>query len=178
MARTLVGIGAHSADFVWRAAGTIALVTSQGDSAIVIALSYGERGESGVLWKEPNQTEENVKKIRHEQASKAAGIVGASFRCLDLGDYPLVITDAALEQLVVLLRELQPDILLTHTPKDPFNPDHPVASQAAQKARCWLLGQAWPVPSSASNLPVSTSLSHTNQSCVSSSPTPLWTSHP
>jgi 4-oxalomesaconate hydratase len=30
---------------------------------------------------------------------------------------------------------MQPNIVLTHTPKDPFNPDHPVACQAVQKAR-------------------------------------------
>ena len=135
MGKRLLVIGAHSADFVWRAAGTAALVTSQGGAATVVALSYGERGESGELWKEPNQTIENVKRIRHEEASAAAAEVGASFRCLDLGDYPLNITDPALNELVELLRELGPDILLTHTPLDPFNPDHPVACQAVQKAR-------------------------------------------
>lgn len=135
MSKKLLVIGAHSADFVWRSAGTIASITTQGGSASVIALSYGERGESGELWKEPNQTEENVKRIRHEQASKAAGIVGATFKCLDLGDYPLNITEAALEQIVELYRELQPNVVLTHTPIDPFNPDHPVASEAVQKAR-------------------------------------------
>jgi 4-oxalomesaconate hydratase len=133
--KKLLVIGAHSADFVWRSAGTIALVTSQGGSATVIALSYGERGESGELWKEPGQTIENVKRIRHEQASAAADIVGAEFRCLDLGDYPLTIGDAAMEQLAGLFREMEPDIVLTHTPVDPFNPDHPVASQAVQQAR-------------------------------------------
>lgn len=65
----------------------------------------------------------------------AARIVGADFRCLDLGDYPLKMTDAAQEELVELFREVQPDIVLTHTPKDPFNPDHPVACQAVQQAR-------------------------------------------
>jgi len=135
MTRRLLVIGAHSADFVWRSAGAIALRTSKGGSATVLALSYGERGESGSLWKEPDQTVENVKRIRHEQASEAAAIVGADFRCLDLGDYPLVITDAALEELVAFFRDLQPDIVMTHTPTDPFNPDHPVASQAVQKAR-------------------------------------------
>ncbi|MBN1451513.1 MAG: PIG-L family deacetylase [Anaerolineales bacterium] len=135
MGKNLLVIGAHSADFVWRAGGTIALVTSQGGSATVIALSYGERGESGELWKEPNQTVENVKRIRHEEASAAAGTLGAAFRCLDLGDYPLTITESAMEQLVGIFQEVQPDILLTHTPADPFNPDHPVACQAVQKAR-------------------------------------------
>jgi 4-oxalomesaconate hydratase len=133
--RKLLVIGAHSADFVWRAAGTIAVITSQGGSADVIALSYGERGESGELWKEPGQTVENVKRIRHEEAEKAAAAVGAAFRCLDLGDYPLNITQVATDLLVGLFQEIQPNILFTHTPVDPFNPDHPVACQAVQKAR-------------------------------------------
>lgn len=128
-------VGAHSADFVWRAAGTIAVIVSRGGSARVIALSYGERGESGNLWKEPDQTIQNVKRVREEQAVAAAAAVGASFRCLDLGDYPLKITDEAMEQLVELMREEAPDVILTHTPVDPFNPDHPVAYQAVQKAR-------------------------------------------
>lgn len=135
MSKKLLVIGAHSADFVWRSGGITALVTSQGGSAVVIALSYGEHGESGELWKEPNQTVENVKRIRHEQAREAAGVLGATFRCLDLGDYPLNITDSAMQQMVELFREIQPDVVLTHTPLDPFNPDHPVACQAVQKAR-------------------------------------------
>jgi 4-oxalomesaconate hydratase len=135
MGKTLLVIGAHSADFVWRAAGTIAVITSLGGSATVVALSYGERGESGELWKGPGQTVENVKRVRHEEAVAAAAAVGATFRCLDLGDYPLNITDAAMAQLVALFRDLEPDVVLTHTPVDPFNPDHPVASQAVQRAR-------------------------------------------
>ena len=93
MTKKILVVGAHSADFVWRAAGTIATITSQGGSASVVALSYGERGESGELWKEPNQTVENVKRIRHEEAKTAAEAVGANFQCLDLGDYPLNMTE-------------------------------------------------------------------------------------
>lgn len=135
MTKKLLVVGAHSADFVWRAAGTIATVTSQGGSALVIALSYGERGESGELWKEPNQTVENVKRSRHEEAQAAADVVDAEFRCLDLGDYPLNPTDAAVEQLISIFQDFAPNIVLTHNPLDPFNPDHPIASQMTQKAR-------------------------------------------
>lgn len=133
--KKIMVVGAHSADFVWRAGGTIALTTAQGGSASVIALSYGERGESGELWKEPGQTVENVKRIRHEQASQAAAILGAEFHCFDLGDYPLTIDNEAMERLTNLFRQMEPHIVLTHTPVDPFNPDHPVACQAVQKAR-------------------------------------------
>jgi 4-oxalomesaconate hydratase len=138
--RKLLVVGAHSADFLWRAAGTIAVVTSGGGRALVLALSYGERGESGNLWREPDQTVENVKRIRHEQAELAAKTVGASFRCLDLGDYPLTITEEALERLVQVFRDEAPDAIVTHTPVDPFNPDHPVAYQAVQKARLLVSG--------------------------------------
>ena len=133
--KKILVVGAHSADFVWRAAGTIAVMTAQGCEATVIALSYGERGESGELWKEPNQTIENVKRIRHEEANAAAQMVGATFQAFDLGDYPLTITDVAISRLVDVFRDWQPDIVLTHTPLDPFNPDHPVAYQAVQRAR-------------------------------------------
>src|SRR5215208_2748031 len=89
-------IGAHSADFVWRAGGAVAMAVESGGTAEVIALSYGERGESGELWKQEGQTVENVKKVRHAEAEAAAAALGASFRCLDLGDYPLQIDRDAL----------------------------------------------------------------------------------
>ena len=40
MSRLLV-VGAHSADFVWRAGGAVAVATAAGGEARVIALSYG-----------------------------------------------------------------------------------------------------------------------------------------
>ena len=136
----LLVVGAHAADFVWRAGGTIALTVAQGRIAEVVALSYGERGESGELWKQPGQTIESVKRIRHAEAEQAAAAVGAAFRCLDLGDYPLAIDAAALDALVDLFRQWRPTVVLTHTPIDPFNPDHPVASEAVQKARLLAAG--------------------------------------
>ncbi|GAA5334461.1 PIG-L deacetylase family protein [Thermus hydrothermalis] len=134
MKRLLV-VSAHAADFVWRAGGAIALTVAQGGKALVVALSYGERGESGELWKEPGQTLERVKAIRQEEASRAAAILGAEFLPLDLGDYPLRVDEKALERLLGILVDFAPDVLMTHTPKDPFNPDHPVAYEATELAR-------------------------------------------
>jgi 4-oxalomesaconate hydratase len=134
MSRLLV-IGAHSADFVWRAGGAVAVCTQAGGTAEVIALSYGERGESGELWKEEGQTVENVKRIRHGEAERAAGHLGATFRCLDLGDYPLEIGRDELLAITDAIREFAPDAIVTHTETDPFNPDHPVAHHAVDRAR-------------------------------------------
>jgi 4-oxalomesaconate hydratase len=134
MSRLLV-IGAHSADFVWRAGGAVAVCTEAGGTAEVIALSYGERGESGELWKQEGQTVENVKRVRHGEAERAAAHLGASFRCLDLGDYPLEIGRDELMAIADAIREFAPDVVVTHTDTDPFNPDHPVAHHAVDRAR-------------------------------------------
>lgn len=133
--RRMLVVGAHSADFVWRSAGTVAAHTAAGGEALVVALTYGERGESGVLWKEEGQTEENVKRIRHEEATKAAAAVGAGFRAFDLGDYPLHVSQESVDELAELMRDFAPHVVLTHPEKDPFNPDHPVAHEAVARAR-------------------------------------------
>src|SRR5262245_46438005 len=123
MNRRLLVVGAHSADFVWRAGGVVALTTRGGGTARVLALSYGERGESGELWKEPGQTVERVKEVRHGEAERAAAALGAEFECLDLGDYPLEIGKDALVSLADHIREFAPDVVLTHTDRDLFTPD-------------------------------------------------------
>lgn len=140
MSQRLLVVGAHSADFVWRSAGAIAVHTAAGGEAKVVALSYGERGESGELWREPGQTEANVKRIRHAEASAAAGILGADFEGFDAGDYPLRLDDQAIDRLAALIREFAPEIILTHPAKDPFNPDHPTAAAAVARARLLAAG--------------------------------------
>jgi 4-oxalomesaconate hydratase len=140
MTKRLLVIGAHSADFVWRAGGVIAVTTAAGGTARVLALSYGEQGESGELWKEPGQTVERVKEIRHAEAERAAAALGAEFECLDLGDYPLDIDRNALVAIADRIRDYAPDALVTHTDRDPFNPDHAAASHAVERARALAAG--------------------------------------
>jgi 4-oxalomesaconate hydratase len=140
MSRRVLVIGAHSADFVWRAGGAIAVATQAGGTARVIAMSYGERGESGELWKEEGQTIEAVKRIRHAEAEQAAHALGAEFKALDFGDYPLDVDAARLATVVDEIRTFAPDVLITHTDTDPFNPDHPVAHAVVQRARSLAAG--------------------------------------
>jgi 4-oxalomesaconate hydratase len=135
-------VGAHAADFVWRAAGAIAAHTAAGGRAVVVALSYGERGESGDLWRQPEQTIERVKQVRHRECEAAAAAIGAEFVPFDLGDYPLEVPRQAVDQLVDLMRETRPEVVVTHTPVDPLNPDHPVAHAVADRARRIAMGAA------------------------------------
>ena len=54
--KTALVVSAHSADFVWRAGGAIALYASRGWKVKIVCLSYGERGESAKLWRETGMT--------------------------------------------------------------------------------------------------------------------------
>jgi 4-oxalomesaconate hydratase len=128
-------VSAHSADFVWRCAGAIALHARRGWRVKVVCLSYGERGESAKLWRKGNMTIESVKSARQEEAQNAAGILGAEIEFFDVGDYPLRVGDEALFRLVDIYRALQPAFVLTHSLQDPYNFDHPLAAHVAQEAR-------------------------------------------
>lgn len=87
--KTALVVSAHSADFVWRAGGAIALHTEQGFAVTVICLSYGERGESAKLWNQPGMTLERVKVERQKEAEAAARHLGVTdIQFWDLGDYP------------------------------------------------------------------------------------------
>lgn len=134
--KKLLVVGAHAADFVWRAGGTIAKTVADGGEVLNLSLSYGERGESGVLWKEnPNRSVDEVKELRRQMSQKASDILGCTYQCLDWGDYPMIINEERIQQLADIIRDFAPNVILTHTPKDPFNPDHPLAYQAVEKAR-------------------------------------------
>ncbi len=133
--QTALVISAHSADFVWRAGGAIALHAEMGYKVRVICLSFGERGESAKLWRQQGMTLPRVKEDRQREAEQAAKILGCEIIFLDLGDYPLRANDDVLFALVDHFRELQPAFVLSHSLADPYNFDHPLAAHLAQEAR-------------------------------------------
>lgn len=137
--RTVLVVSAHAGDFVWRAGGAIASATQRGDRAVVVCLSYGERGESASAWRAGKGLQE-IKEMRAAEAEAAAKELGADVRFLDAGDYPLVPTHDLTDALVRIYREVVPDVVLTHPLADPYNGDHPVAAELALQAR--ILAQA------------------------------------
>lgn len=139
--KTALVVSAHSADFVWRAGGAIALYASRGYKVLIVCLSYGERGESAKLWKQEGYTLEKVKAERRLEAETAARILGGEPIFFDLGDYPMRVGDEALYRLVDIYREHRPEFVLSHSLQDPYNFDHPLAAHVAQEAR--VIAQAW-----------------------------------
>ena len=134
--KTALVVSAHSADFVWRSGGAIAAHAAKGYDVTVVCLSYGERGESAKLWKQPGYDLDKVKANRREEAESAASALGvADIQFYDLGDYPMKIADEAFYRLVDLYRAIRPSFVLTHSKKDIYNFDHPLTTETAQHAR-------------------------------------------
>lgn len=134
MAGSLVAVSAHAADFVWRAGGTLAKYARLGWDVNVLVLSLGVRGESAELWRQGGQTAESVARVRREEATAAAGVLGCRLTFFDLADYRMTITNETLEELAGRLREFRPTIVLTHAARDAFNPDHPLVHRATLDA--------------------------------------------
>ena len=139
--KTALVVSAHSADFVWRAGGAIALHQEKGFKVTVVCLSYGERGESAKLWKQQGMTLEKVKKERRLEAENAAKALGVSdIRFFDVGDYPLDLGPSVQNQMVDVIREVQPKFIMSHSKWDPYNTDHMNTTQFV--LQCRMIAQA------------------------------------
>jgi 4-oxalomesaconate hydratase len=135
--KTALVVSAHAADFVWRAGGAIALYARRGYRVRILCLSFGERGESERLWRQPGITLEAVKAARRAESEKAAAILGAEIRFFDSGDYPLRPSEETTAEMVQEFRDCQPEFLLTHSYADPYNPDHPAAAELSLRTRVY-----------------------------------------
>lgn len=139
---TALVISAHAADFVWRCGGAIALHAAKGYRVTVLCLSFGERGESAKLWKQPGMDLAKVKDVRRREAERASEALGVhDLISLDLGDYPLELTRADKDRVVDIIRQVQPAFMLSHSKYDPYNTDHMYATQVALE--CRMIAQAW-----------------------------------
>ena len=145
MTGPLLVVSAHAGDFVWRAAGAIALAVKRGDPVTVLCLSFGERGESASAWRAGSSLDE-IKALRRDEAIRAAKTLGAEIEFCDAGDYPLAETQQLTDQIVRVVRRLQPAVMLTHALADPYNPDHPAAARMALNARVYAQAAGYDAP--------------------------------
>jgi len=142
--KSVLVVSAHAADFVWRAGGTIALYAQRGYRVRILCLSYGERGESERLWRQPGMTLDCVKTSRRAESERAAAILGAEIRFFDSGDYPIRPSDETVHEMVVEYRQHQPEFVLTHSFADPYNFDHPDATDLTLRTRVYAQAAGYP----------------------------------
>ena len=121
----VVCVGAHPDDCESYVGGTAALLRERGDVVRFVAATNGSKGHHAA---EYIRRPELLARRRHEEALRAAAVIGAEYACLGYEDGELYVTPEATERMVRTLRlcgppGLGPDLVLTNRPGD-YHRDH------------------------------------------------------
>jgi LmbE family N-acetylglucosaminyl deacetylase len=127
MSKTVLAIGGHIGDMDLTAGPTLAKMVLNGDRAILLACTYGERGHPRL-----SPDEYRVQKVR--EGEQFAADIGAEFRVLDYSDGFLPDDDEVANQIADVIRAEKPDIIITHWTKS-IHRDHERAAALAERAR-------------------------------------------
>ena len=114
--KTAIAIAAHPDDIELMMAGTLLLLKSRGYEIHYLNLSSGNVGSV-------EHDSEATKNIRLKEAQKSAEILGAHFHPPFCNDLEILYDEKNLRQLAAIIREVKPDIVLTHSPVD-YMEDH------------------------------------------------------
>ena len=125
---------AHPDDAEFLCAGTlIRLKREHGYEVHIASMTPGDCGST-------QHSPMEISRIRREEGSKAAGMIGAKYHCLEERDLLVFYEEPTIEKVTHLLRAVRPTIVLTHSPSD-YMVDHEMTSMVT-RAACF----AAPIP--------------------------------
>jgi N-acetylglucosamine malate deacetylase 1 len=107
----VMGIGAHPDDLELQCAGTLARYAQTGHQIIMVSATNGDKGHVTL-------PPEEIRVIRREELRRSAAIIGAESHCLSIPDECLVNDLAARLEMVEVIRQFKPDLIITHDPND------------------------------------------------------------
>jgi LmbE family N-acetylglucosaminyl deacetylase len=112
----ILAVGAHPDDLEILCAGTLARLAHARHHVTMCVATDGSAGHFEIPASE-------LAPIREQEARAAALLIGADFLWLGLAD-EFIFDDVTTRLLIVdLIRQTQPDVILTHDPFD-YHPDH------------------------------------------------------
>jgi len=124
--KTALAIGAHPDDVEIFAAGTLALLYEKGWNIVIATMTAGDLGSVVHDRKE-------ISKIRKKEATQAARLLDAEYFCLENDDVFILYDRPTILKTIILVREVQPDIVLTMSPQD-YMVDHEITSKLVRTA--------------------------------------------
>src|SRR5437660_601787 len=109
--KSAIAIGAHPDDIEFYMAGTLLLLKKAGYEIHYLNLASGNCGST-----EYNSAA--MRSIRNNESRTAAKILGAHFHTSITDDLEILYTLDLLRRLASIIRDVKPNILLTHSPQD------------------------------------------------------------
>ncbi len=122
----LLVFGAHPDDGEASAGGLAALWAGRGGRVGFVSLTNGDAGHQALGGGA-------LARIRGQEAAAAAAVIGAESRVLDTHDGELLPSLDRRREVIALIREFRPDVVLTPRPYD-YHPDHRAAAILVQDA--------------------------------------------
>ena len=126
MKKTVFAIGAHPDDIEFVMAGTMMLLKMSGYDLHYMNIANGSCGSTQLDGK-------SIARIRGDEARNAASYLGAAFHESLVNDFEIVYSLPLLSRLTSIIRQVNPSILLVHSPQD-YMEDHVNASRLAVTA--------------------------------------------
>lgn len=121
-----LAIAAHPDDIEFMMAGTLLMLGRAGVEIHYLNLSSGNCGSA-------QSSASRTRVIRKREAQNAAKILGAVYHDPICDDLEILYTVPLLRQVAAVVREVQPNIVLTHSPQD-YMEDHVNTSRLAVTA--------------------------------------------
>lgn len=122
----ILAIGAHPDDCDLKAGGVAIMYARLGHKVRFVSVTNGDAGHhtlgGGTLARR-----------RQKESQNAAKVAGIDYMVLDNHDGELMPTLDNRRQMIRLIREFRPDLIMTHRPND-YHPDHRYTSQLVQDA--------------------------------------------
>ncbi|MDQ6698964.1 MAG: PIG-L family deacetylase [Acidobacteriota bacterium] len=122
----VLALHAHPDDIEILAGGTLALLRKQGHSVVMASMTPGDCGSS-------DKPAVEIAAIRRQEATASAALIGADYQCLEFRDMTIFSDDPSRRRVVEFLRVVQPDVVLTASPKD-YLCDHEATSALVRDA--------------------------------------------
>src|SRR6266571_8149483 len=114
--KVAIAIGAHPDDIEFYMAGTLLMLKKAGYQTHYLNLASGNCGSA-------DYNGATTRSIRNTEARAAAKTLGASFHPSIADDLEIIYSLELLRALAAIIREVKPNIVLTHSPQD-YMEDH------------------------------------------------------
>ena len=114
--KVAIAIGAHPDDIEFYMGGTLLALKKAGYDTHYLNLASGNCGSA-------EYNGGTTRSIRHTEARRAAKILGAQFHPCITDDLEIIYSLDLLRRLSAIIREVKPNLVLTHSPQD-YMEDH------------------------------------------------------
>ena len=116
----VVAVGAHPDDIEIACSGTLLRCKQRGDEIFMVVVCNGNMGHKVIM---PNE----LAKMREQEFRRSAAMAGAEPVWMNVDDGNAFDDKRCRDRLVAVLKEIKPDLIITHSPND-YMPDHVAVS--------------------------------------------------